>query len=57
MQLADGFDYEPAPRSIPFDAIDREVLALARLWNRSEHESRAEFLEMARESGGGIIDP
>lgn len=35
---------------------DREVMSLSRLWNRCNRESRAEFLEIAKEVNGGLID-
>lgn len=41
----------------PIDWQDRELLALARVWNRSDRETRLEFLEIANEAEGGIIDP
>lgn len=47
----------PAFKPRPADWQDREVSALARLWNRSDPDSRQEFLDMANESDGGIIDP
>ena len=45
------------PRALPSDIIDREVTALCRHWNRCEPDSRADFLEMAIEADGGIIEP
>lgn len=44
------------PRKLPADISDREVTALSRHWNRCEPESRLDFLEMAIEAKGGIID-
>lgn len=45
------------PRHPTVDEHDRQVTALARLWNRSDRECRLEFLEMANDSEGEIIEP
>jgi hypothetical protein len=48
--------YPPIRKPPPFDK-DREVTALARLWNRSDRESRLEFLEMVQDINGELIEP
>ena len=55
-QPAPGFDYAFTPRILPDDLVDREVTALARLWNRCEPDSRLEFLEFASEAAGGLVE-
>lgn len=45
---------QPRPTS---EQLDREVTSLARLWNRSHKESRLDFMEMASEAKGGLIEP
>lgn len=57
LQPAPGFDYAFTPRTLPDDLIDREVTALSRLWNRCEPDSRREFLELASEAAGGLVEP
>lgn len=44
------------PRALPDGITDKEITALCRHWNRCEPDSRIEFLEMACEADGGIIE-
>ena len=53
-QLSEKSQPVMGPR--PLDWQDRELLTLARVWNRSDRGSRLEFLDMAKEAAGGIID-
>lgn len=39
------------------DFAYNEMMALSRAWNRARPSVRSEFLEMATEAGGGVIDP
>lgn len=48
-------DERPA-RYFDDSPTDREVTSMSRLWNRSSREGRAEFLEIAKEAEGGLID-
>jgi hypothetical protein len=50
-------DAQETRRQFTDNWLDREVTSLARLWNRSDRQSRLEFLEMANDSDGGLIDP
>ncbi|MBB3927841.1 hypothetical protein GGR43_003578 [Sphingobium jiangsuense] len=36
--------------------FDRQVCALARLWNRSCRQAREDFIEMAQQAKKGLID-
>lgn len=55
MGMEDGQHERPA-RHFDDSPTDREVTSMARLWNRSSREGRSEFLEIAKEAEGGLID-
>lgn len=48
---------EISPSLLPDeDWAQAEMLALQRAWNRARPEVRVEFLDMANDAGGGVID-
>lgn len=50
-------DQKDRPNLVRPVSVDREVSALARLWNRSHPASRSEFLTMAKDAKGDLIEP
>lgn len=55
--MSSSAQLKTTPRRITEEVKDSEVATLARVWNRSHPASRQEFLDMAKESKGGLIDP
>lgn len=47
----------PELRTFQDNWQDREFVALARCWNRCDRQSRLDFLEMAQDSNGDLIEP
>ncbi len=56
MQTIDEL-FRPHERSLPDDIVDRQVNALIHYWNRSHPDARNEFLAVAEEADGGLLEP
>ncbi len=47
---------DKAPPVIAMDP-ERQLATIIRVWNRSDRDVRQDFLEMASEADGGLIEP